>query len=161
FILKPWENHRLISILRTQVEAGRMLRKIQNLKAESKKISELIRHAADLKSMLNLAAEQLQQALQSRAVVIFTRALCERGFCATATAGISDAIASGLYFEASSKLLTLLDAPIDTYSLTLPDEERSKLDSIGSHFLVPIIIKDELIGFISLAAKLEPSDYDS
>src|SRR5262249_624425 len=111
FILKPWDNHRLISILRTQVEAGRMLRKIQNLKAESKKMSEQIRQATDLKSLVNLAAEQLQQALQSRVVVIFTRALCERGFCATATAGISDAIASGLYFEASSKLLTLLDAP--------------------------------------------------
>src|SRR5262245_26634883 len=71
FVLKPWENHRLISILRTQVEAGRQLRKVQNLKAESKKLSSQIRNATDLKTMLKLSAEHLQQSLTSRTVVIF------------------------------------------------------------------------------------------
>src|SRR4030095_16695841 len=35
FILKPWENHRLVNILRTQIEAGRRLRRIQYLQAAS------------------------------------------------------------------------------------------------------------------------------
>ena len=35
FIQKPWENERLLSILRTQVELGRALRKGQRLEAES------------------------------------------------------------------------------------------------------------------------------
>ena len=36
FVQKPWENARLLSILRTQVELGRVLRKEQRLEAENK-----------------------------------------------------------------------------------------------------------------------------
>jgi len=161
FILKPWENHRLISTLRPQIETGRLLRKIQFLKAESKRISNQIRLSTDLKTLLNLTAEHLQKTVNSRAVVVFTRALCERGFCATAKAGIADSVVKDLYFEASSKLLTMLDAPLALRSVTLPDEEKSKLGSIASRFLIPILIKDELIGFISLAGKADYSDYDA
>src|SRR5262249_58910682 len=36
FVQKPWENPRLLSIVRTQVELGRSLRKEQRLEAENK-----------------------------------------------------------------------------------------------------------------------------
>ena len=32
FVLKPWENNRLLSILRTQIEMGHAVRKLQRLK---------------------------------------------------------------------------------------------------------------------------------
>ena len=161
FVLKPWENHRLISILRAQVEAGRQLRKIQNLKAESKKLGSQIHNAADLKTMLQLAAAQLQQALNSRTVVIFTRALCEHGFCATAKAGISDEASKGLKFEATSPLLSLMNAPFDWRTAALPAAEKRKLKQIDSALIVPIKTKDEVTGFISLSGKPHEEKYDA
>jgi phosphoserine phosphatase RsbU/P len=40
FIQKPWENSRLLAILRTQIEQGRSLRKRQRLEAASKSLKE-------------------------------------------------------------------------------------------------------------------------
>lgn len=37
FVLKPWENNRLLSILRTQIEMGHALRKTQRLKKEQER----------------------------------------------------------------------------------------------------------------------------
>jgi FixJ family two-component response regulator len=160
FVLKPWENRRLVHILRTQIEAGRLLRRIQALQAEGERLSQGIRAAADLKTMLRGSAERLRQASDSQAVVIFTRALCEQGFCATAQAGISDAAANGLTFAAASKLLTLMDAPFDWRSADLPVEEQRKLEQIASLFILPISIQDELVGFISLAGKPSEASFD-
>ena len=42
FIQKPWENERLLSIVRTQIELGRALRKGQRLEAEN----QLLRNEA-------------------------------------------------------------------------------------------------------------------
>jgi sigma-B regulation protein RsbU (phosphoserine phosphatase) len=131
------------------------------LKAESKGIGNQIRLSTDLKTLLNVTAEHLQKTLHNHAVVVFTRALCEHGFCATAKAGITDSVVKDLYFDASCKLLTMLDTPLAPSSVILPNEEKSKLDCIGSCFLIPILIKDELIGFISLASKTDNSDYDA
>jgi len=43
FVEKPWENHRLLSILRTQVDLGRALRRGKRLEAEN----ELLRNGSD------------------------------------------------------------------------------------------------------------------
>jgi serine phosphatase RsbU (regulator of sigma subunit)/FixJ family two-component response regulator len=153
FVLKPWENHRLVTTLRTQVEAGRRLRKIQNLKAESQKLESELSGAPDLKTMLRLSAERFRQALAGRAIVIFTRAFCEQGFCATAKAGVSDEATKGLRLEASTALLTLMNTPFNPRSAALPEDEKRKLDIIDSALLIPIRMKDELFGFVSLAGK--------
>jgi serine phosphatase RsbU (regulator of sigma subunit)/FixJ family two-component response regulator len=161
FVLKPWENHRLITTIHTQIEAGRRLRKIQNLKTESQKLGSEMRVAADLKTMLKLSAERLREALRSRAVVIFTRALCENGFCPTTAAGVSEEAVRGLRFEASSALLTLMNAPFDPRSAVLPEEEKGNLNRIASVLLIPIRIKNELYGFVSLADKPFEEAYDA
>jgi serine phosphatase RsbU (regulator of sigma subunit)/DNA-binding response OmpR family regulator len=161
FVLKPWENHQLINILHTQVEAGRLLRKGQNLLAESKKFGNEIGDTADFKTMLKLSAKRLRQALESRAAVIFTRALCEQGFCATAQAGLSDETISGLKFEAASALLTLMKAPFDPRAACLPEAEKRQLDKLESVLMMPIRIKDELFGFVSLAGKPSEEAYDA
>lgn len=160
FVLKPWENHRLIRTIRTQVESGRRLRRNQNLKTESHRLSREIRAAADLKTALKLAAERLREALDSPAVVIFTRALCEQGYCAATAAGVSDAALKGLRFDAASALLTMMSAPFDPRSAALPEEEKRCLEKIASTLLVPLRIKNELCGFISLAGRPFEGAYD-
>jgi serine phosphatase RsbU (regulator of sigma subunit)/FixJ family two-component response regulator len=161
FVLKPWDNHRLVTTLRTQIEAGRLLRKIQNLRAENQKLGSEIRHAIDFKTMLRLSAERLQQVLGSPAVVIFTRALYENGFYAAANAGLSDETIRGLKFEAANTLIALLQAPFDPRSAALPEEERSKLDRMNSTLMIPIRVKDELLGFISLAGNRREQTCDA
>jgi FixJ family two-component response regulator len=161
FVLKPWENHRLVTTLRTQVEAGRQFRKSQKLKTESQKLGSEIRDAADLKTILKLSAERLRQALESPSVVIFTRAFCEQGFCATTKAGVSDDVMKGLRFEAASACVTLMNTPFDPRTASLPEAEKRKLDSIDSALLVPLRIKDELFGFVSLAGKPCEEAYDA
>ena len=37
FVQKPWDNARLLAILRTQVELGRALRRSQRLEAENRR----------------------------------------------------------------------------------------------------------------------------
>ena len=71
FVLKPWENARLVSTLREQVEVGQALRRKERLKAERKLLSHLIAETNDLRAMLNTVAEHVEQTLQSSAVVIF------------------------------------------------------------------------------------------
>ena len=160
FVLKPWENNHLVTILRTQVEAGRLRRKIQRLQAESQTLAGELRNATNLKTMLKRAAERLRQALASDAVVIFTRALCESGYCATAKAGASEEACAGLQFDANSVLLASMTAPFDPRSTLLPEAETRKLDRIGSILLVPICVKDELVGFVSLSGKPCGDPYD-
>jgi serine phosphatase RsbU (regulator of sigma subunit)/FixJ family two-component response regulator len=159
FVLKPWDNHRLVTTLRTQIEAGRLLRKIQKLRAENQKLSNEIRNARDFKTMLKLSAERLQQALESRTVVIFTRALCENGFCAMTEAGLSDETIKGLKFESANALIKLMHTPFDPRSAYLPEEEKSKLDKINSILIIPLRIKNELFGFISLAGNPREEAY--
>src|SRR5215470_4688844 len=86
FILKPWENTRLLNVLRTQIEFGHALRKKLKLKAERAIISQYIKEAVDLNGMLRFVAEHLEEALQSRGVVIFTRGPRDHGFSVTARA---------------------------------------------------------------------------
>nr|AUN37194.1 serine phosphatase RsbU [uncultured bacterium] len=161
FVLKPWDNHRLVTTLRTQIAAGRQLRRIQNLRAENQKLGSEIRAAANFKTMLTLSAERLQQALDSHMVVIFTRATYENRFYATAKAGVNDEAIRGLRFEATDTLITLMQAPFDPRSGNLSEEEKSRLDRMNSTLMIPIRVKDDLFGFISLAGNPRQEAYDA
>jgi DNA-binding NtrC family response regulator len=60
FVEKPWDNTRLLSILRTQIELGNILRKEQRLEAENKLLRDgenrplLIAESAEMKPVLEL-----------------------------------------------------------------------------------------------------------
>ena len=63
FIQKPWDNPRLLSVLRTQIELGQALRRSQRLEAEnialrddgaSAKFAQIIAESAAMKSVLNV-----------------------------------------------------------------------------------------------------------
>src|SRR5213083_1465318 len=59
FVQKPWENARLLAILRTQIELGRALRKGQRLEAENRLLRDdgrpkMIASAPSMKSILEV-----------------------------------------------------------------------------------------------------------
>src|SRR5262249_13199063 len=61
FVQKPWENARLLSIVRTQVELGRALRRGQRLEAENTLLRQegkpsLIAESAAMKPVLEMIA---------------------------------------------------------------------------------------------------------
>ena len=61
FVQKPWENARLLSILRTQVELGRALRKGQRLEAENRAlrdegVPELVARSEAMKPVMEVIA---------------------------------------------------------------------------------------------------------
>ncbi|HET9530783.1 MAG TPA: SpoIIE family protein phosphatase [Blastocatellia bacterium] len=161
FILKPWDNARLLNVLRTQIEFGHNLRKKERLKAERKILIDRMMEAADLGTMLRGVTEHLVQALVSRNAVIFTKATCAPAICPTAQFGVEEDRAAGLQFQPESPLLDLISSPLDVVQTSLPEEERLKLEKIDSRLLVPIKNKGTVAGFISLAGKLSGDDYDA
>jgi DNA-binding NtrC family response regulator len=60
FIQKPWENARLLSVLRTQIELGRALRKGQRLEAEN----SLLRNGGVARPTFIAESESMQPVLQ-------------------------------------------------------------------------------------------------
>jgi DNA-binding NtrC family response regulator len=62
FVEKPWDNERLLSILRTQVELGRALRRGQRLEAENRLLrgdsgrAKIVAESAPMKRVLELVA---------------------------------------------------------------------------------------------------------
>lgn len=160
FILKPWDNARLLSVLRAQIEFGHNLRKKERLKTERKILEKRIMEAADIDAMLRKVAEHLVQALLSCNAAIFTRAMCAPSFCLTAQFPIPDDNTTALRFEPESAILTLMDSPVDVRRTDLPEEERLKLRKIDSALLAPVKFKGAMAGFISLGSKLSGEEYD-
>jgi serine phosphatase RsbU (regulator of sigma subunit)/FixJ family two-component response regulator len=159
FVLKPWENARLLHILRTQIENGHTLRKRERLKAERKLLSNSIFDADDLKVMLQLVAEHLEEALQSRGVAIFTRGLREHNFAVTARAGALDDSLYELKFEPDTSFLRALNAPFEAEPAYLPEGNQEAAEPDNT-LIVPIKVKGELIGFICVGSKQTDEPYD-
>jgi FixJ family two-component response regulator len=161
FVLKPWENSRLVNTLRAQIEAGQALRKKERLKNERKLLGRMIVETGDLKAMLKTVAERVEQALQSSAVVIFARAPREQSFSVTARAGAFDEAIEELRFEPDSHLLELINAPSGPRPAYLANGGPRPGGSSGSTLVVPIKVKSDLIGFICLGGKAGGEDYDA
>jgi serine phosphatase RsbU (regulator of sigma subunit)/FixJ family two-component response regulator len=161
FVLKPWENARLLHILRTQIENGHTLRKKERLKAERKLLSSSIFEADDLKPMLQLVSEHIEEALESRAVAIFTRGPREHSFTVTVRSGAFDDSGGELKFEPDADFLCALNAPLDAERAYLPEEEARESAEANNTLIVPIKVKGELIGFVCVGGKLSDEPYDA
>src|SRR5258708_27783891 len=72
FVQKPWENKRLLTTLRAQIERGQVLRKGHHFDNERTILSKEINEALDLQLLLDSVAGHLRQSLHSRSVVILT-----------------------------------------------------------------------------------------
>ena len=106
----------------------------------------------DLGHFVSAAAEQVQQALQNRAVVIFTERHEE--YVATAKIGLSDAILGVLRVPGS--FAATLDRPFDPRRRNLPEEAAAPLRRVEASLVVPVGTR----GFVALAPKLSGAEFD-
>jgi serine phosphatase RsbU (regulator of sigma subunit)/FixJ family two-component response regulator len=70
FVQKPWDNARLLSILRSQIERGRASRRTRRLEASLASLADRIPQAGGAQSLIEMVEEQLREALASPAVRI-------------------------------------------------------------------------------------------
>jgi serine phosphatase RsbU (regulator of sigma subunit) len=110
------------------------------------------RGATDTTEFLTATAEKLQQALQNRAVVIFTER--QEELVATAKVGVSDTLLGRLRVPRS--FLAQLDRPFDPRRRQLPEETAAALARIESVLVVPAGPRV----FIAAAAKLSGGELD-
>jgi serine phosphatase RsbU (regulator of sigma subunit) len=139
----------------------RFFRKKYDYPTALKNLTRELSQAVELQAMLKLVTEHLQPALQNRSVVIFTRGTYDRAYLATAKVGLPDEILGQLKFELGSPLLTMMDSPFEVHTKDFPETEKLTLRKAGSAFFVPVKLKNELVGFISLGTKLSDEDYDA
>lgn len=110
------------------------------------------RTSSDASELLHAAAEKLQQALQNRAIVIFT----ERadGYVAMAKVGVADSILGRLRVPAD--FASTLDRPFDPRRRAVGDEAAAALKRVEAELVVPIGSH----AFIAAAPKLSGGGYD-
>ncbi len=160
FVQKPWENDRLVHVLRKHIEQGQVVRKGRRLEAAKQALTEAVLAAADLHQLVRRVAEHLQQALHTHSIAIFTRAPLDQAFWVTAQAGLSEEISGKMKFEPDSSLLRRMEGIFDPREKDLPESERSKLEKAGCVLVVPLKLKNELIGFMGLGEKLSGGPLD-
>lgn len=110
------------------------------------------RIARDAGEFLASAAEKLQQALQSRALVIFAER--QEDYVATAKIGVSDAVIGKL--RVGRAFAEMLDRPFDPRRRTLPDDAAAAMARIEAVLVAPIGSR----GFVALAPKLSGGEFD-
>jgi serine phosphatase RsbU (regulator of sigma subunit) len=110
------------------------------------------RMARGISEFLMSAAEKLQQALQSRALVIFTERQDE--YVAAAKVGISDTLLGKL--RVARGFSELLDRPFDPRRRTLPEDASRVLSRVEAVLVAPIGSR----GFVALAPKLSGGEFD-
>ena len=112
--------------------------------------------ASDVNAFLNGSVEKLQQALQNRAVVIFT----ERGgeFIATAKVGVADSVLGSL--RLSSEAAESLDRPLDPRRRQLPEGDAAALRKIEATLVLPVRSHANVNGVIALGSKLSDREFD-
>ena len=160
FVQKPWENDRLLNILRTQVGLGRSRRKSERLKVARKTLGEEIQEVFDLKALMKIVSVHLQNALDSESVVIFTRAPHELAFTVASHTGIREEGIIRLRFELSSPLFQCAGDVIDVTEQTLPEPEKFKLEKANGVLVVPLRMEGSVVGFICLGGKTSGQEYD-
>src|SRR5262249_55683342 len=103
-------------------------------------------------------AEHLEEALQSRGVVIFTRGSRDHGFSITAGALVTDESLDGLSFEPDKRLLEMLD---DSGENCLQEAAESGAPKQDDTLVAPIRAKDEVVGFICVGGSRTNAEYDA
>jgi FixJ family two-component response regulator len=140
FILKPWENARLLEVLRAQIEFGHALRNKQRLKREIKALSNSISGAVDLAGLLNQVATELERIFQSSGVLILLRT--QRGPLSILSRGHSE----DLTVERRPHAFAAADQFDDLY--------RKMVRGDGGSLISPVTVKGDLAGFIYIGEKL-------
>ena len=117
-----------------------------------KAISAAARTSADANELLAAAAEQLQRALQTRAVVIFAER--QEEYVAVAKVGVADSLLGRL--RVPGTIVAALDRPFDPRRRPLDDASAAALGRIEASLVVPAGAR----AFIAAAPKLSGGEYD-
>jgi len=160
FIQKPWENDRLLQVLRKHIKQGQALRRTQYLEAETKVLARSIRAATDFHDLARRVVEHLRHTLQNRSVTFFTRASVDRAFWETVHSGPHEGDGGKLRFEADSRFLSHMDGVFDPCARDIPAAEKTRLQNSGCSLIVPIRLNNELSAFIGLGEKAAGVPFD-
>ncbi|MBZ5553274.1 MAG: SpoIIE family protein phosphatase [Acidobacteriia bacterium] len=160
FVQKPWENERLMSILRTQVDLGRSRRKLLHLKTATKSLGEKIREVSELKPLMEIVSAHLQSALESESIVVFTRAPHEPAFTVASSVGFPEDDIGRLRFDLSSPIFELLEDLVRVEGQDFPSHEKSKLEEMKAALLVPVRMEGTLVAFLTVGCKRTGQRYD-
>ncbi len=160
FVQKPWDNARLLTILRSQIQRGRSLRKAQLLEAERMILNQKIRMVSDRSVLLEIAAIQLQRSLQARSIVFLTSQLRDPVFTVTASKGISKESLRHIRLEmnppTSEQLSGLLE--VDLGQMNFLDPELLK--ETQADVLVPIKANGEISCLLCVGKKISGDSFD-
>jgi FixJ family two-component response regulator len=159
FVLKPWENAKLVGTLRAQIEAGRALRHKEHLKTERRLIAQIVLEANDQRTMLEMIAGRIHHALD-RATAIFTRAPREHAFTRAVAAGDADSLAQltrmthrEWHFDGSNP---------SSQSVNAFDEARAAYSSgEPPALIVPVKVKNEIAGLLGVIGKHAGDGFDA
>jgi hypothetical protein len=110
------------------------------------------RTTTDASVLLESAAEKLQRALQSRAVVIFAER--QDDLVAVAKVGVADSLVGRLSVPHS--FAATIDRPFDPRRRTLPEDAAAAFGKIEAELIVPAGTR----AFIAVAPKLSGGGYD-
>jgi phosphoserine phosphatase RsbU/P len=124
-------------------------------------LSRSLMEAGSVEALLQLMAEQLQQALQNRSVVVFMRGTGDRAYWATSKIGTPDEVLGKLRFDEDSGLVDLLNRGTIAVKWQVPAADRKNLLRLGTSRVAPLKLKGKLIGFIALGSKLSGDEYNS
>jgi serine phosphatase RsbU (regulator of sigma subunit) len=133
----------------------------RRLAADLRRLSQQAQTANDLQSFLHGVGAFLQEALQSRALVVFTAGLHDSSFRPATAVGIPAEMFDGLQFASDSTLLEILRSGRDAHADDLPRAEQAQLHKVRLVWLLPIRLKDVLLGFLALGSRLSGEEYDT
>ena len=157
FVQKPWENSRLLTTLRAQIERGQVLRKGHHFESEKKTLSKEIDDTVELQVLLESAAEHLRQSLHSRSVIVLTTSGNEH---LSAVAKVAESSPVQMWARSTGRLYNP-DRLLAALDQDLPETQKLKLIKDNSAMMVTIRFRGELAGHIAVGGKLSGFDYDN
>jgi serine phosphatase RsbU (regulator of sigma subunit)/FixJ family two-component response regulator len=163
FIQKPWDNTRLLDIVRNQIQYGIGLRTKRRLEREKGYAVARLREASSYQALQSLVLENLQKAIGCSTAVLFSRNSEESSFGPTAELGLPKEILTLPGIATDSVVVQALS--VNPAGAALMREgnpvlaEISFLHQVQATALVPIRHQEELIGFISIGRKTSGLEY--
>ena len=160
FVQKPWENNRLLSILRSQVEHGRAARRARRLEQAKDEIGRLLISSSDLSDALIRCCHLIEELTQCERAVVFTRSTGDHMFWAVEAAK-SDDHRIGLMDLKGALAANSESVLCDVRKAGLPGREVERLLAAGIAALLPISAGQDTVGLLGLGPRPADTDWDS
>jgi len=119
-------------------------------------LADAVSGGAGREELPRLLAEQLQQALHNRMVLVAMRS--DQHFVATAKVGVADEVLGSFRVPAAGVALA---RPLDPERDALPPELAQRLRRLGAKLVVPMRAQRDAIGFVALGAKLSNEPFSA